>query len=74
MGTNRPSSPVRHYDSLSSVLTGETAGWILTHAVDLAEHFFTRTRWDRSLKVVRGFPDSEMPAHPLTPNPRLANP
>ena len=23
------------------------------HIVDLAEHFFTRTRWDRTLRLVR---------------------
>ena len=26
------------------------------HFVDLAEHFFTRTRWNRSLKLVEGYP------------------
>jgi signal peptidase I len=26
------------------------------HFIDLAEHFFTRTRWDRTLKLVRGYP------------------
>jgi signal peptidase I len=26
------------------------------HFIDLAEHFFTRTRWDRELKLVRGYP------------------
>lgn len=26
------------------------------HAVDVAQHFFTRTRWDRSLRLVRGHP------------------
>ena len=26
------------------------------HFVDLAEHFFTRTRWDRTLRLVNGYP------------------
>ncbi len=62
------------YRASTEELTGDTAGSMLTHAVDLAEHFFTRTRWDRSFRVVRGFPDSEMPTRPLPTNPGLANP
>ena len=26
------------------------------HALDVAQHFFTRTRWERSLRLVRGYP------------------
>ena len=26
------------------------------HLVDLAEHFFTRTRWSRTFKLIRGYP------------------
>jgi signal peptidase I len=62
------------YRASTEELTGETAGSILIHAVDLAQHFFTRTRWDRTLKVVRGFPDSELPKEPLPVNPGLATP
>jgi signal peptidase I len=51
------------YRASTEDLMGETPGSMLTHAVDLGEHFFTRTRWERSLKLVRGFPDSELPDH-----------
>ena len=36
-----------------------TEDWVdysIGHFVDLAEHFFTRTRWNRELKLVRGIP------------------
>lgn len=62
------------YRATTEELTGETAGSITTHAIDLAQHFFTRTRWDRTLRVVRGFPDSELAKEPLRLNPGLANP
>ena len=62
------------YQASTEDLTGQTAGSILTHTIDLAEHFFSRTRWDRTLKVVRGFPDSELPQQPLPVNPGLQNP
>jgi signal peptidase I len=57
------------YRASTEDLTGDTVASMLMHAVDLAEHFFTRTRWDRSFRVVRGFPDSEMPVQPLPTNP-----
>ena len=62
------------YRASTEDLTGETPGSLLTHGVDLAQQFFTRTRWDRTFQVIRGFPDSEMPIRPLPPNPGLANP
>ena len=30
------------------------------HLVDLAQHFFTKTRWNRTLKLVHGYPLGEM--------------
>jgi signal peptidase I len=36
-----------------------TADWVdynANHFIDLAMHFFTRTRWDRQFKLVRGYP------------------
>lgn len=62
------------YRASTEDLTGETTGSLLTHAVDLAEHFFTRTRWDRTFHVIRGLPDSELPTHPLPVNTGLTNP
>jgi signal peptidase I len=34
--------------------TDDWTGYSITHFVDLAQHFFTRTRWERTLKLVRG--------------------
>ena len=33
------------YRASTEDLTGETAGSMVNHVVDLGEHFFTRTRW-----------------------------
>ncbi len=62
------------YRASTADLVGESAGSMLTHFVDLGEHFFTRTRWERTFRLVRGFPDSQLPAQPLPINPGLANP
>lgn len=40
------------YDAQTQDLVGFTAN----HFVDLAKNFFTKTRWDRTLKLVRGYP------------------
>jgi signal peptidase I len=40
------------YDAQTADLVGFTAD----HFIDLAAHFFTRTRWDRTFKLVRGYP------------------
>ncbi len=29
----------------------------LDHIVDLAEHFFTKTRWNRTFMLIHGYPD-----------------
>ncbi|MGO9893939.1 MAG: signal peptidase I [Bryobacteraceae bacterium] len=39
--------------------TADLEGWSMSHLVDLAEHFFTRTRWDRMLSVPRSEPARE---------------
>lgn len=62
------------YRASTEDLTGESAGSMISHLVDLGEHFFTRTRWERTFKLVRGFPDSELPSAPLPLNPGSANP
>lgn len=62
------------YRASTEDLTGESANSVLTHAIDLGEHFFTRTRWERTLKLVRGVPDSGLAAGPLPINPGSANP
>jgi len=53
---------------------GESAGSMISHFIDLGEHFFTRTRWERTFKIVRGFPDSELSDKLLPINPGLPNP
>jgi len=62
------------YRASTEDLLGESAGSLFRHVVDLGEHFFTRTRWERTFMLVRGFPDSEFPAEPLPINPGSANP
>jgi signal peptidase I len=36
--------------------TADLVGFTSDHFLDLATHFFTRTRWDRTFKLVRGYP------------------
>jgi signal peptidase I len=42
-------------------LTDASAGATINHIEDLIIHFFSRTRWNRTLKVIRGFPDKDLP-------------
>jgi signal peptidase I len=62
------------YRATTEELAGESADSMFTHFVDLGEHFFTRTRWERTFKLVRGFPDSQLPAQPLPINSGSPNP
>ena len=62
------------YRASTEDLTGESTGSLVSHFVDLSEHFFTRTRWDRTFRLVRGFPDAQLPVKPLPLNPGLPNP
>jgi signal peptidase I len=62
------------YQASSDDLTGSSVNSLLSHFVDLGEHFFTRTRWERTFRVVRGFPDSKLPSRPLPLNQGSANP
>ena len=36
--------------------TADLVGYSANHFVDLAKNFFFKTRWDRELKLVRGYP------------------
>ena len=49
------------YDATTSDLAGSDVSSLVNHFIDLGEHFFTRTRWNRTLRVIRGVPDSELP-------------
>jgi signal peptidase I len=62
------------YRATTEELTGETAGSLFAHGLDLAQHFFTRTRWDRTLRVVRGFNDADLPQQPIPLSAGLAQP
>jgi len=57
------------YKATTEDLMGDSAGSIWNHFVDLGQHFFSRTRWNRTFMLVRGFPDSQLPDHELPPNP-----
>jgi signal peptidase I len=62
------------YRASTEDLAGSSVGSMVSHFVDLGQHFFTRTRWERTLHVVRGFPDSQLADQPLplkagSPNP-----
>ena len=56
------------YRASTEDLTGASPGSMVTHFVDLGEHFFTRTRWGRTFQLVRGFPDSKLSSEPLPIN------
>lgn len=62
------------YKASTEDLTGSSVGSMLTHFIDLGQHFFSRTRWDRTLRVIRGFPDSELKNQPLPLQTGSANP
>jgi len=62
------------YRASTEELTGASTGSLVAHFIDLGEHFFTRTRWERTLKIVRGFPDSQLPDRPLPVNSGITNP
>ena len=47
------------YDAPTEDLVDYTAN----HFVDLAKNFFSKTRWERTLKLVRGYPVGHPAAH-----------
>jgi len=55
------------YKASTEDLAGSSIGSLAHHMVDLGEHFFTRTRWSRTLRIIRGFPDSQLADHELLP-------
>jgi len=62
------------YKASTEDLAGSSVSSLFSHLIDLGEHFFTRTRWDRTFKVIRGFPDSKLADHPLPINRGNPNP
>lgn len=47
------------YDATEKDLMPGSAEDVLHHAIDLGEHFFTRTRWNRTLRPIRGYNDPQ---------------
>ena len=62
------------YKASTEDLAGSSVNSLFSHATDLMAHFFTRTRWNRTFKVIRGYPDAQLPDHPVADNPGSANP
>lgn len=62
------------YKASTEDLAGSSVGSLVSHFVDLGEHFFTRTRWTRTFRIIRGFPDSKLADHPLPVNKGNPNP
>jgi signal peptidase I len=58
------------YEATTEDLAGSSVGSLVTHFIDLGQHFFTRTRWKRTLRIIRGFPDSELAKRQLPANAR----
>jgi signal peptidase I len=55
------------YDATTEQLTDASVGATVGHIEDLFLHFFTRTRWNRTFKILRGFPDKDLPKATATP-------
>src|SRR5579875_1492532 len=53
------------YRASTEDLAGTSVDSLFSHMTDLATHFFTRTRWSRTLRLIRGFPDSKLSDKPL---------
>ena len=53
------------YDASTEDLTGTSVGSMMDHFIDLGEHFFTRTRWNRTLRIIHGYPDSKLLKQPV---------
>ncbi len=46
------------YDAPTDELMPSSAHDVARHIVDVGGHFFTRTRWNRTFRVIRGYPGS----------------
>jgi signal peptidase I len=49
------------YEATTEELTDSSVGSTLGHLGDVVIHFFSRTRWNRTLELIRGFPDKSLP-------------
>ena len=62
------------YDGDREDYQDESLGATARGLVSTLTHFFTRTRWTRTFRVIRGFPDSQLGSQELPINPGNPNP
>jgi signal peptidase I len=62
------------YQASTDDLAGSSVNSLFSHGIDLAEHFFSRTRWKRTLNLIHGVPDSALPNHEIPVNHGNPNP
>ncbi len=43
------------YDASTESLASSSVNNLASHFLDLAEHFFTKTRWNRTFKLIHGY-------------------
>ena len=43
------------YDATTESLAGSSVNTLLRHFIDLGEHFFTKTRWNRTFRLIHGY-------------------
>ena len=43
------------YDANTEMLAGSSVNTLTKHFIDLAEHFFTKTRWSRTFRLIHGY-------------------
>jgi signal peptidase I len=48
------------YRATTDQIEGSSPVSLLRLFTDIGEHFFTRTRWNRTFRLIRGFPDSQL--------------
>ena len=46
------------YDATTSDLMAGSGADLARHVIDVSEHLLTRTRWNRTFRLIRGYPDS----------------
>lgn len=59
------------YEASTEDLAGSSVNSLFSHFIDLGEHFFVRTRWNRTFRLIRGFPDSKLPKQ-APPSPAVS--
>jgi signal peptidase I len=43
------------YDANTESLAGTSVNTLIQHFIDLGEHFFTKTRWNRTFRLIHGY-------------------